>query len=273
MCNPMPIEFLSEIPGNEVKLEDVFGFAEAKITAPDNLEIPLLPFKFQNETIHPIGSWIGIYFVEELKAVQKYGYKIELIKVYKFSKSDIFTNYINYFYNIKKFATGPLRLIAKMHLNQLYGYFGRRKTLIETKNVYNKDLIKYYGNYTIFSEITINKDISTLLMSSNLNYDLINEIKTDTDLDLLSNFRVVKSNVAIAAAVTSYARIEMIKYKILLNKLNLNLYYTDTDSMFIDGKLPEQFIGDSLGLMKDELNGGFIKQAYFFRYKKIWIYW
>jgi len=42
-----------------------------------------------------------------------------------------------------------------MHLNQLYGYFGRRKTLIETKNVYKKDLIKYYGSYTIFSEINI----------------------------------------------------------------------------------------------------------------------
>lgn len=43
-----------------------------------------------------------------------------------------------------------------MHLNQLYGYFGRRKTLIETRNVYNEDLIKYYGSYTIFSEIKIN---------------------------------------------------------------------------------------------------------------------
>lgn len=102
MCNPMPIEFLGEIEGTNVKLEDVFGFAEAKITAPENLDIPLLPFKMENETIHPIGSWIGIYFIEELKSVQSAGYKIELIKVYNFSKADIFTNYINYFYNIKK---------------------------------------------------------------------------------------------------------------------------------------------------------------------------
>ena len=57
-----------------------------------------------------------------------------------------------------------------MHLNQLYGYFGRRINLIETKNVYNKDLIKYYGSYTIFSEIKINKEITTLLMSSNFDY-------------------------------------------------------------------------------------------------------
>ena len=80
-----------------------------------------------NETLHPIGSWIGIYFTEELKAAAKYGYNIELIKVYNFSKANIFNKYIEFFYNIKTQATGPLRLIAKMHLNQLYGYFGRRK--------------------------------------------------------------------------------------------------------------------------------------------------
>jgi len=88
--------------GTNVKLEDVFGFAEAKITYPENIEILLLPLKIFNETIHPIGSWIGIYFTEELKAVEKFGYKIELIKVYNFSKADIFSKYIEYLYNIKK---------------------------------------------------------------------------------------------------------------------------------------------------------------------------
>lgn len=268
MCNPMPIEFLGESEGTNVKLEDVFGFAEAKITAPKNIEIPLLPFKIFNETVHPLGSWIGIYFTEELKAVEKYGYKIELIKVYNFSKANIFDNYINYFYNIKKSATGALRLIAKMHLNQLYGYFGRKKTLIETKNVYKKDLAQFYGNYTIFSEISINENISTILMSSNLDYNLINEIKTDTTLDLITNFRTVKSHVGIAAAVTAYARIEMMKYKVLLPKLGINFYYTDTDSAFVDGELPQELIGNELGLMKDELKGGWIKKAYFLGIKK-----
>ncbi len=136
MCNPMPIEFLEEIDGIDVKLEDVFGFAEAKITTPENLFIPLLPYKLENETLHPLGSWIGLYFTEELKTIVKYGYKVELIKVYSFSKENIFTKYIEFFYNIKKFAIGPLRFIAKMHLNTLYGYFGRKKTLIETKNVF-----------------------------------------------------------------------------------------------------------------------------------------
>jgi DNA polymerase elongation subunit (family B) len=203
-----------------------------------------------------------------LKAVEKYGYKIELIKVYNFRKRDIFTNYIEFFYNIKKVAKGPLRLIAKMHLNQLYGYFGRRKTLIETKNIYKSELMEYYGNYTIFSEIDINKDISTILMSSNLDYDLINEIKGYSNLDLITSFRNVKSHVGIAAAVTAYARIEMLEFKILLDKLGIKLYYTDTDSFFIDSELPDYLIGDKLGQFKDELKGNTIKKAYFLGIKK-----
>lgn len=268
MCNPMPLEFLGESEGVNQRLEDIFGFAEVRITAPDDLTIPLLPFKVDNETLHPLGNWIGIYFTEELKTIVKYGYKVELIKVYSFSKANIFNNYINFFYEIKKKSTGPLRFIAKMHLNQLYGYFGRRKTLIETRNVHKKDLNYFYGNYTIFSEIDINKDISTLLMSSNLDYDLINDIKMDSNLNFKSNFRNVKSHVGIAAAVTSYARIEMLELKMLLIKLGIKLYYTDTDSIFVDRELPNYLIGKNLGQLKDELNGKVIKKAYFLGIKK-----
>jgi DNA polymerase elongation subunit (family B) len=105
-------------------------------------------------------------------------------------------------------------------------------------------------------------------MSSNLDYDLINDIKMDTNLNLTSNFRKVKSHVGIAAAVTSYARIEMIELKMLLIKLGINLYYTDTDSIFVDKELPNYLVGKDLGQLKDELNGKFIKKAYFLGIKK-----
>jgi hypothetical protein len=56
MCNPMPLEFLGESIGNSVKLENIFGFAEVKVTTPENMDIPILPFKVDNETLHPLGS-------------------------------------------------------------------------------------------------------------------------------------------------------------------------------------------------------------------------
>jgi len=105
-------------------------------------------------------------------------------------------------------------------------------------------------------------------MSSNLDYSLLNELKQETNLELVSGFRAVKSHVGIASAVTSYARIEMIELKMLLIKLGIKLYYTDTDSIFVDKDLPHYLIGKDLGQLKDELSGSVIKKAYFLGIKK-----
>ena len=46
-----------------------FGFIRAEIITPKNLIYPLLPYKNEGLTIHPTGKFTGIYFSEELKAV------------------------------------------------------------------------------------------------------------------------------------------------------------------------------------------------------------
>jgi hypothetical protein len=66
------------------------------------------------------------------------------------------------------------------------------------------------------------------------------------------------SNVALAAAVTSYARIVMIPFK-----LDPNTLYTDTDSAFTTKPIDPSLIGLELGEMKDELQGKMINEAYF----------
>src|SRR6266702_2053385 len=62
---------------------------------------------------------------------------------------------------------------------------------------------------------------------------------------------------------------EMLEFKMLLTKLGIKLYYTDTDSIFIDKDLPQHLIGNELGLMKDELKGGLTKKAYFLGIKNM----
>ena len=57
----------------------------------------------------------------------------------------------------------------------------------------------------------------------------------------------VKSNVAISAAVTAYARIERIKFKI---NPTYKIFYTDTDSIFINKPLPDHLVCYSLGKWK-----------------------
>jgi hypothetical protein len=150
-----------------------------------------------------------------------------------------------------------------MHLNQLYGIFGRKHDLLETVNIYKEDLNQYICTRIIKAIIPINDKIITLLMHKNVNDDLIIKINSELDMELSSYQYLVKANVAIASAVTSYARIHMIPFKIEGSTI-----YTDTVSIFTTNKLEDRFIGTELGLVKDELNGLTIKEAYFVGIKK-----
>src|ERR1700753_2047068 len=91
---------------------------------------------------------------------------------------------------------------------------------------------------------------------------------TKTEFHFIKDFtNPIMSNVALSAAVTAYARIAMIPYKI-----NPNTLYTDTDSAFISESINSNLIGTDLGLMKDELNGNTINEAYFVGPKKYGYY-
>lgn len=116
-----------------INLDDFFSFIKCEITTSEdnnNLLKPILPYKYLTTyiTFYPIGNWTGIYFSEELKAVSKLGYRIKLLEGYEFDKVDLFSDYVNHFYNIKKTSikNSPQRFIAKMHLNTLYGILGRK---------------------------------------------------------------------------------------------------------------------------------------------------
>jgi hypothetical protein len=57
-------------------------------------------------------------------------------------------------------------------------------------------------------------------------------------------------SIAIAAAITAYSRIHMTQFK---NNPKINLYYTDTDSIYTDSKLDDYFIDSKvLGKLKLE---------------------
>ena len=270
MKRSMPYELINDyIDMSNIKLDDFFGFCLAEIETPKDILRPLLPYKYQGKTIFPRGKWIGIYFSEELKAVSKHGYKINLIRGYEFSKINLFKDYVRDFFKLKRNAKTPAeKLIAKMHLNQLYGYFGRKQELIETVNVYNVDLPKIVSTRIIKSIIEINKDISTVLLTKNINHNMLSELNSCLEINLKNVESLVKSNVAIAAAVTSYARVHMIKYK-----LKDGIYYTDTDSIFTNYELNPEEIGSDIGLMKDELKGNLISEAYFLGIKQYGYYY
>jgi hypothetical protein len=145
----------------------------------------------------------------------------------------------------------------------LYGYFGRKLDILETFNVKNVDLAYYVACKNIKNIHEINNEYSTIITSNNLNLDIMSELNNLFETDSGPSYRKIKANVAVAAAVTAYARIHMIDYKLLPGTV-----YTDTDSIFTTNILSDDLVGKELGLMKDELKGLTIKEAYFLGIKK-----
>ena len=126
--------------------------------------------------------------------------------------------------------------------------------------------IDIVSRYPVKSIVTVNKDLKIFLIYSNVDIKLIKQTNSELGINLLDQqHQFVKSHVGIASAITAYARIEMMKYKTIPG---IKIYYTDTDSIITNKELPTQFVGPELGQVKDELNGGWIKEAYFFGVKK-----
>ena len=106
MLNPMPYNLIKFHKNMyNIKLESFFGFIEVEVLCPIDMKRPVLPYHLNGKTIYPVGCWKGVYFSEELKAVEKLGYQFKLIKGYEFSKANLFESYVNYFYEIKKNST------------------------------------------------------------------------------------------------------------------------------------------------------------------------
>jgi len=164
-------------------------------------------------------------------------------------------------------SKGSERWISKQLLNCLYRVFGRKQSLIQTINVYNSDIEKYVVTNIIKTIIPINDEISTLLLVKNIDSNLINELNYTCLVNINNLHKTIKSNVTIASAITSYARIYIMNFK-----LNYEVVYSDTDSIFNKTKINHNLIGKELGLMKEELNGLIIKEAYFLGIKQ-YGYW
>jgi len=161
---PMPFKLIRKINlknNSGFNFAELFGYLKVEITWPKDIKVPVLPCKFNGNLIFPSGSWIGTYFSEELKAVLSLGYKFKFIEAYEFNKIDLFNDSVNNFYEQKRNSTGAVRFIAKMHLNALYEIFGRKHDLLETRNIYKKDLDAYTLTKVIKTIIPINEQIIT----------------------------------------------------------------------------------------------------------------
>lgn len=247
-------------------LNSYFGIIHCKVITPEYLDKPVLPFRGDDNTIYyPLGNWTGTYFSEELKnAVNKYGYKIEIIYGYKFEKGNgLFTKLVNKYYELKKYAKSigehSKSSTSKLLMNSLFGRFGMKpiKNIVKIVNKDESNNIHLYHN--VHDNIPLNDQLEYIKYSPQINdlfYD-INGIDMYEDLvnKLDINNNEFETSLPIAIAITAYARMYMNDF---INEYNC--YNTDTDSLAIDNDLPNNLIGDELGQFKLET---FADEVYF----------
>jgi hypothetical protein len=61
--------------------------------------------------------------------------------------------------------------------------------------------------------------------------------------ETIEDDRTHNISIGIAAAITAYARIHMSQFKF---NPEINLYYTDTDSIYTDSEIEESFLSETL---------------------------
>ena len=249
LLNTMPVG--DGVYSTDPNLDNWFGFIKVEVTCPDNLKVPLLPFRKDDGTvIHPVGSWTGTYFSEELKNAVKFGYSFKIIEGLKFQKGDnIFNDYVHHFFKLKNGDNKLDKKLGKLLLNSLYGRFGM-KNLDVTTSIVTHDQAQYIlANYDVFEHSDDIGDGFEIIKHSKILKNSRNYIDDNTfTLNGNQNIYSINSSI-IASAITSYGRIYMSQFK---NMKDNSLLYTDTDSLFMENPLPDELVGPNLGQFKLE---------------------
>lgn len=126
-------------------------------------------------------------------------------------------------------------------MNSLYGRFGMNEILNIHEIIDESKLNHFIDRYSINDIIHLSNN--KILISY---FD-----PKEKENIMLSNETFSNISIGIASAITAYSRIHMTPFK---NNPNYNLYYSDTDSIYIDKPLQDNFIGKGLGKMKLEYN-------------------
>jgi hypothetical protein len=220
-----------------------------KITTPDNLTHPIIQTHVRTKSgirsVAPLGTGSDMIFSTEMDNAIKLGYKFEILWGYSFNSDNVFKSYVNVLYELRlKYPkSDPLNLIAKLLLNSLYGRFGMEDSFAEITIFANEDLFKKF-------EDKHSSDIKDFVRIDEQILVIHRSVKTNINTLLDNASETHNTNIAIASAITAYARIHMSQFK---NNPDFNLFYTDTDSIYIDKPLSDEFINSKvLGKMKLE---------------------
>lgn len=225
-------------------IEEIIYYLKSHAVVADvkiKINKPALPYRTKR-LIFPIGTFFTVLTTPELKYILKHGEILEVRSMAVYEKKIFASSYVDFFYDLKKkYANSDdtaYYLLAKLHMNSLYGKFGQKsedfKVIGECPGDINfiEDGIDYE---------TGKKSIVVHLLGKVYQAQ---EPKESFD-----------SFPAIAAHVTAYARLYL--WRLIEKAGRENVFYCDTDSLLVNNKGKKALIKfmhrDKLGALAQEL--------------------
>uniref|UniRef100_A0A1X7TG59 DNA-directed DNA polymerase n=1 Tax=Amphimedon queenslandica TaxID=400682 RepID=A0A1X7TG59_AMPQE len=201
------------------------------------MDIPVLPHKLEDKLTFPCGSWVGVYYSEELLLAHKYGYEFLPILGLVYDCSEAFLEpYVKRFSEMKAMG-GVYRFIGKLFINSLYGKFGlKRDDRLTILIPSHKE--QYYSNrFDIYDRVDLENGYILLTFSPKPVLEkyksggIFSTYKKDSQT-YRTSFKFTESNVAIAAAITALGRMRLHEDMMSVQKNGGKIAYCDSLGYF-----------------------------------------
>ena len=220
---------LEEILDKKVLLE---GFIEVDIIPTENYKYPLFPKRIDGKVMFMNCKLHGVYTIPELIYGREIGYEIIPIKGFLFEPTkDYFKNFVDIFFDLKTNGKGSQKKVAKIILNSCYGKFGQQ---FEQKKIVKK----LFNDMQEVDEFCMN-NFGTIDTCELDEKNIRIKSNEDSKIYVVSypiNSVMIKPfmNVGIASYTTAHSRIDLHKKFMEFDKKGFNVYYCDTDCIWLD---------------------------------------
>lgn len=238
----MPVKFITE--RDFIQNEEIIPWYMYKVnfSFPPNVIISNLPQRVEDEVVYLKEGENRYSWGIEIISAKGLGCEFNITKVYEYEGKDIFSDFIKYLYSerlkAKKEKNTALVALYKLLMNSLYGKFGQKlnkKTKIVGINEFPQSVDLLNKGFL---------DKINFLTSDIIEYEYNDEQQF---------YNQIGSLVRLPAFITAYSRYLLLK-PFIEGKMKLDsLYYCDTDSLFVDCKLPDEYVSEvELGHFKLE---------------------
>jgi len=261
------ISLLDVILSAQTTLHSRYSIDLSKAYSTASLAMLIFRTKFQQDNIPLLSKHVDTFIRNSYKGGATEVYHCVGKNMYYYDVNSLYPFVMKYPIPGKclGLVKGAERYITKLLLNGLYGFLGRQHTtwsaeILPTDLAFNKLFTHPAYEYFHIDENHVFLLADTQPSKQFLEAQGITYFDWLKDNKSFGNNSNVLTNVALASAITSYARIFIIPVKTDPNNL---CFYSDTDSIFIQHPLDPSLIGNELGQFKDELKGSLILEGYF----------